>query len=82
VAELLGEETRGLDESAAAEQAIVAVKRLRRAIGIPERISQLGGTAEQLPGFAAKSLAIRRLMLLNPRLPSEADLLAILQAAF
>jgi alcohol dehydrogenase class IV len=82
VANLLGEETRGLEESAAAELAIVAVERLRRAIGIPERISQLGGTAEQLPGFAAKSLAIRRLMLLNPRLPSEADLLAILQAAF
>lgn len=81
VAELLGEETRGLDEASAAELAVTAVERLRRAIGIPERISQLGGTADQLPSFAAKSLAIRRLMLLNPRLPSEADLLRILQAA-
>jgi alcohol dehydrogenase len=81
VAELLGEETRGLDETSAAELAITAVERLRREIGIPERISQLGGTAEQLPGFATKSLAIRRLMLLNPRLPSEEDLLGILQAA-
>jgi len=81
VAELLGEDVRGLDETAAAERSIVAVERLRRAIGIPETISQIGGTADQLPSFAAKSLAIRRLMLLNPRLPSEEDLLGILQAA-
>jgi len=37
---------------------------------------------DQLPTFAAKSFAIKRLMLLNARQPTEADLLAILQEAF
>ena len=82
VARLLGEEVTGLPEEVAAERAIVAVNRLRTAIGIPLRIRDLGGTRDQLPGFARKSFAIKRLMLLNGRTPTEADLLQILQAAW
>ena len=82
IAQLLGEDTTGLTESSAAELAITAVERLRSAIGIPQRIRELGGTADQLPTFAKKSFEIKRLMLLNGRQPSEADLLGILQAAF
>ena len=82
IAQLLGEDTTGLTESSAAELAITAVERLRSAIGIPQRIRELGGTADQLPTFAKKSFEIERLMLLNGRQPSEADLLGILQAAF
>ena len=81
IAELLGEDVAGLSEEAAAERAITDVERLRSAIGVPGRISELGGTAEQLPGFASKSFAISRLMQLNPRSPSEADLLGILKEA-
>ena len=58
------------------------LEKLRKAIGIPQRIRDLGGSREQLPGFARKAFEIKRLMLLNPRLPSEADLLAILESAF
>ena len=82
IARLLGEETSGLSDEAAAAQAVIAVKRLSVAIGIPQRIRDLGGTLEQLPTFAAKSFSIKRLMLLNPRQPTEADLLEILRAAF
>ena len=82
IARLLGEDTNGLSDEAAAAQAVVAVKRLSVAIGIPQRIRDLGGTLEQLPTFAAKSFSIKRLMLLNPRRPTEADLLEILRAAF
>ena len=82
IARLLGEETSGLSAEAAAAQAVIAVKRLSVAIGIPQRIRDLGGTLEQLPTFAAKSFSIKRLMLLNPRRPTEADLLDILRAAF
>jgi hypothetical protein len=35
-----------------------------------------------LPRFAAKAFAIKRLMMVNPRQPTEADLLAILRAAY
>lgn len=82
IAQWLGEDTAGLDDAAAAERAIVTVERLREQVGIPQRIRELGGTPEQLPGFAAKAAAIKRLMLLNPRMPTEADLLGIYQAAW
>jgi alcohol dehydrogenase class IV len=82
IAELLGEDTRGLSEASAAEKAIDAVEKLRAAIGIPQRIRDIGGKREQLAGFATKAFAIKRLMLVNPREPSEADLLGILEAAF
>lgn len=82
ISRLLGEDTVGLSVDAAAERSIAAVERLRREIGIPERIRDIGGTSEQLPTFAKKAFAIKRLMLLNARLPTEEDLLAILQAAY
>ena len=82
IAELLGETTTGLSEEQAAERAIVAVERLRAAIGIPQRIRDLGAKREQLPMFAEKAFAIKRLMNVNPRKPTQEDLLGILEAAF
>jgi alcohol dehydrogenase class IV len=82
IAQLLGEDVTGLADAEAAERAITAVERLRASIGIPQRIRELGGTREQLPLFAQKSFAIKRLMVLNGRCPTENDLLDILQAAF
>jgi alcohol dehydrogenase class IV len=82
IARLLGEDVTGMEPEAAANQGIAAVEKLRREIGIPERIRDLGGSREQLPGFAAKAHEIKRLMLLNPRLPSEQDLLTILESAY
>jgi alcohol dehydrogenase class IV len=82
IATLLGADTVGKSETAAAELAISAVEKLKRAIGIPERIRDIGGREEQLRGFASKAFAIKRLMMVNPRQPSESDLLAILRAAY
>ena len=82
IARLLGEDVAGLSLEEAAVRAISAVEKLRKDIGIPERIRDLGGTREQLPEFARKAYEIKRLMLLNPRLPSEADLLGILESAY
>ena len=82
IASLLGENITGLTEDAAAERAIIAVERLREEIGIPLRIRDIGGKQDQLPGFAAKAFAIKRLMAVNPRQASEQDLLGILKAAY
>jgi alcohol dehydrogenase class IV len=82
IAQFLGEDIAGMTESAAAERAIQAVDRIRERIGVPGRIRDLGGRREQLPEFAKKSFAIKRLLATNPRRASEADLLAILEAAF
>jgi alcohol dehydrogenase class IV len=84
IAYLLGENTSGfgVTEAIAAERAITAVERIRAAIGIPQRLQDLGVTHDQLPHFAAKAFAIKRLMGTNPRQPTEADLLSILEAAY
>jgi alcohol dehydrogenase class IV len=82
IAQLLGENTHGLTETRAAELGIAAVEQLRRDIHIPQRIRELGGREDQLPAFAKKAFAIKRLMTMNPRQPTEDDLLAILRAAF
>ena len=82
IAALLGEETADLAVEDAAERAIVAVETLRGRIGIPSSIRQLGGRKDQLAGFAEKAFSVKRLMHVNPRPVSLADLKAILQSAF
>jgi alcohol dehydrogenase class IV len=82
LAALLGENVAGLSPAAAAERAIAAVERLRAAIGIPQRLRELGVKREQLAGFAEKAFAIKRLMGTNPRRPTLADLVAILEEAY
>jgi len=81
IAALWGEDTSGLDETQAAERAVAAIEQLKRDIGIPLRLAELGATKDQLPGFAEKAFAIKRLMQTNPRTPTLDDLLGILQAA-
>jgi alcohol dehydrogenase class IV len=82
IAALSGENVDGLSENDAAQRAIAAVERIRAAIGIPQRLRDLGVKREQLPAFAEKAFAIKRLMDTNPRRPTQADLLGILQEAF
>lgn len=82
IAALLGENTAGLNEDAAAELAITAVERIKREIGIPERIRDLGGAPIQLPLFAEKTYAIARLRWVNPRATTQKDILNILTSAF
>ena len=82
IAMLLGEETTEFAPEDAAERAIVAVETLRGRIGIASSIRELGGRKDQLVGFAEKAFAVKRLMHVNPRPVSLADLKAILQSAF
>lgn len=82
IARLLGEDTSGLDETAAAERAIAAVEKLRADIGIPNRLREFGAKPEQLRGFAEKAFAIKRVLRVNPRVPTVDDLEAILKAAY
>jgi alcohol dehydrogenase class IV len=66
-----------------AEEAIRTIEQLRKDIGIPTRLRDIGVKEEMLPGFAAKAFAIKRLMRVNPRMPqSEEEILGIYKAAF
>jgi alcohol dehydrogenase class IV len=82
IAQLLGEDVSGLDETAAAERAITAVEKLRADIGIPNRLREFGAKPEQLRGFAEKAFAIKRVLRVNPRVPTVDDLEAILKEAY
>jgi alcohol dehydrogenase class IV len=81
VAEWLGEDVGRLKEDDAAERAVVAVTKLRDDIKIPARLRQLGVKEEQLPEFAAKAFALQRMLRVNPRPATEADLLEVYRSA-
>ncbi len=82
IARLLGEDTTGLSEQQAAERAVTAVERLRKEIGIPLRLRDLGVTEAQLRPFAEKAFGIKRILRVNPRTMTADDLENILRAAF
>jgi alcohol dehydrogenase class IV len=82
IASLLGENVKGLSETQAAERAIAAVTRLRNDIGIPQRLRDLGVRQDQLRGFAEKSFGIRRILRVNPRVPTIEDIEAVFHAAW
>lgn len=62
---------------------VEAVQRLKRQIGIPERLRDIGVTKAMLPAFAERAFGIKRLMRTNPRMPVDAsEILAIYEQAF
>jgi alcohol dehydrogenase class IV len=81
IAELLGAEASS-DIDTLAERAIACVEQLKRDIGIPERIRDIGGREDQLLGFAEKAFGIKRLLWVNPRAARLEDLHGILKSAF
>ncbi len=71
-----------LGEKEDAELAVTAVERLRADIGIPTRLRDLGVKEEQLRPFAEKAFAVKRILRVNPRPVTAADLEGILRAAY
>ncbi len=82
IAEALGCTEKGSSLEQRAEQAIEAVLQLQQNVGSRPTLRQLGVEHASLPTMAHKSFQIKRLMDLNPRSPTESDLLAILEKAF
>ena len=80
IAELLGAEA-SPDLDIMAQRAIACVEQLKRDIGIPQRIRDIGGVEGQLQSFAEKAFAIKRLLWVNPREASLEDLHEILKTA-
>ena len=82
IAELLGDDTTGQFEAGAAEAAIAAVEQLKKDIGIPARLRDIGVTDEMLASFAEKAFSFKRLMRVNPRFPTQAEIEAVYRAAW
>ena len=81
IARLMGVDTSNMSVDQAAQSAIDAVTTLREKIGIPMKIREIGGKEEQIPVFAEKAFAIKRLMWFTPRNPSLQDIEHIYQEA-
>jgi alcohol dehydrogenase class IV len=62
--------------------AIDSVASLAAEIGIPQRLRDLGVRQEMLAPMAEKTLAMTRILRVNPRQPTVGDLMAILQSAY
>ena len=78
----LGCDLIGLTRFASAEAAISAVVQIQQEVGIRTRLSELGLKKEQIPWVASRAFQIKRLMDVNPRRPTELDLVDILESAF
>jgi alcohol dehydrogenase class IV len=81
IARLLGQDVAGLSDEQAAQRAIAAVEQLKRDIGIPQRLRELGVQQSQLPPFAEKAFSIKRILRVNPRTPTVQDIEGIYRAA-
>jgi alcohol dehydrogenase len=82
IAQLLGADTSKLTLEGASQKAIEMIIKLRKDIGIPNQLRELGVKPEQLKGFAEKAISIQRLMRVNPRYPSMEEILHIYEQAF
>ncbi|WP_435365701.1 hydroxyacid-oxoacid transhydrogenase [Haloarchaeobius sp. DYHT-AS-18] len=81
IAQLMGEETEGLDRSEAANKAADAVAKLGSDVGIPGSLEDLGVTEDELPKFAEETMQIQRLLVGNPRRVDQDDVESIFRQA-
>jgi len=82
IASWLGVDTTGLAAAEAASAGIDRIEEIRKSIGIPHRLRDIGATRDQLEMFADKTMPIQRLFWLNPRRATKDDILEILNDAF
>lgn len=81
IARMLGTDTAGMDELQAAEAAVTAVEKLKDAIGIPTRLSDIGITADQIDTLAEKTFGIKRILRVNPRSVTVSEIAEIFRSA-
>ena len=70
-----------IEETAAAERAVLAVERIKADIGIPAKLSDVGVTGEDLSAMAEKTYSVKRILRVNPRQVTLEDVTSILESA-
>jgi len=81
VAHAFSADTRGMTPSAAARVAVASVEDLQQRLGVPRRLSEAGLDKALLPRLAEGAMSDRGLYF-NPRLASQAEVRALLEAAW
>ncbi|MBY5992668.1 L-threonine dehydrogenase [Ferrimonas balearica] len=80
VARCMGVDTQGMDDDAAAQAALAAIRTLSADIAIPANLTELGVKAEDIPTLATNALN-DACGLTNPKQASHEEICAIFQAA-
>ncbi|MGI6037202.1 MAG: iron-containing alcohol dehydrogenase, partial [Limnochordia bacterium] len=81
IAQLMGEDIRGLSPREAALKAIQAITQLVEDVGIPRRLRDVGVEPEAVPQLADAAAGIHRLLDNNPRRINRDEILAIYEKA-
>jgi alcohol dehydrogenase len=79
---VLGDRLRSDDPSTFADQLIEEMDQLCGRMGLPNRLRDAGVPEAMLPQLAKEAMQQQRLLVNNPREVTEADALAIYQAAY
>lgn len=82
IAQLLGADLSGLSLEESAQRAVEIVEDLNRRIGIRSQLRELGVTPEMIPELAERTLAIKRILRVNPRPVTLPDLVQILESSW
>jgi alcohol dehydrogenase len=82
IAEILGEQIKGLSPLDVADMGIQAVNKLVKDIGIPHRLRDLNVPKEALEGMAVATMDVTRLLVNNPKTLTLDDVRAIWQDAW
>lgn len=81
IARLLGEDLHGLSPEKKAQQAIVAVENLNKALGIPAKISSVGVKREAIPQMAVDTMKSGNVKV-NPRQAGVEDIIRLFELAY
>ena len=73
IAQAMGEKTEGLSDYQAAERLVLRLHRLLAEVGIPDKLSAYGISADDLPKLVAGGMMQSRLFTVNPRDLTEKD---------
>lgn len=82
IARAFGVQTDQMNKTEAAKAAGAAVLQLLKDIGLPTKLNEIGIKEENLEEIGRKTLGISRLVRNNPRVPTEKDLIELVQGAY
>lgn len=80
IAELLGEDIKGLSSKEAADKAVIALERINKDFGIPSGLNEMGVKEEDIDQLATNALN-DICTLQNPRKPKHEELVQMIKAA-
>jgi len=81
IARFLGENIKNLTKEEAAKRAINAVVNLKKEIGIPTTLKDIGVKSDDIPFLSQKAFEIKRLLRFNPRVVRKSDIISIYKEA-